>query len=82
MAFDDPKESDVIENNFALAITQKINKKTGEAQLSIESKNSGMSDIEVFFLVECWLEKCRNNIKDKVKDAINIGGDPDERYKK
>ena len=73
---------EIKEKKFALAITQRVNSSTGQVDVNIASKNDGINDSDVFLLVECWLEKVKDNLKSKIKDSIKIGMDPDKGYEK
>jgi len=70
----------VAEKKFALAITQ-FRDETGRTSFNIASKNQGIPSSDIILFVECWLEKFKDSVKGEIKDGIDFGKDPDEKYK-
>ena len=55
--------------NFAPLIQQVVNS-NGIEGYSVDFINQGLSDTGVILLVECWLDKFRDNFKDPIKEGI------------
>jgi hypothetical protein len=52
-------EQDTEQQVFALRILKTVDKKTGRVNMEIKSENRGLTDPEVFVLVEGWLKKTK-----------------------
>ena len=59
------------EVNFALLI-RKVKQTDGSIQMVVKSENQGISDTEVIFIVESWVEKVKERMKQKLMGGINF----------
>ena len=58
--------------NFALLVQQIIG--VEGIKYNIQSQNQGISDTDIILIVECWLEKVKDNFKKGIKDNIFFKG--------
>ena len=62
------------EKKFALLIRQH-KKPEGGVQMTVRSENQGIPDPEVIFIVESWLEKVKEKLKQRYTGNITFDND-------
>ena len=60
------------ENTFALMIIRRHHD-NGQTQFEFKSQNNGISDAEVWMMVETWLEATKDRFKDGIKKGMVFG---------
>ena len=57
--------------NFALLLQQIVNAEG--IKYSITSQNQGIPEADIILIVEAWLEKMKDNFKDRFKKSMVFG---------
>ena len=62
----------VHESNFALGIKKVVHKESNKVDYIVGSTMHGISMPEILLIVEAWLEKSKESIKDPIKQSLKF----------